>query len=151
MPQLKRFLSRKESESGQALAEAALVFIIVILLLAGLVEFGWAYFHYLALQDAAGEGAAYGIMFSGWHDSTDNPDPNNITYRVQNESQSGILDWSTTDVQVDAPFLSAGNKITVTVNYTHTLITPLLTFFVDDGQIPLRGRAVQTILSPPPP
>ena len=47
-----------DQQSGQALVETALVLVVVIILLGGLVEFGWAYFRYLALQGAAGEGAA---------------------------------------------------------------------------------------------
>ena len=140
---------QKGRESGQALAEAAFVFIIVLLLIGGLVEFGWAYFHYLAMQNAAGEGAAYGMMFPSWHDASDNSDPNNIVYRVTNESKSDILDWSSADVEVEAPFLTAGNKITVTVSYTHTLITPLLSTFTNEDTLNLRAQAVQTILSPP--
>jgi Flp pilus assembly protein TadG len=63
---MKRTLSTADttSQSGQALAEATIVLILVLLLLGGLVEFGWAYFRYLAMQDAAGEGAAYGMMYS---------------------------------------------------------------------------------------
>lgn len=150
---------QNDSETGQALVEAALVFIVVLLMLGGLVEFGWAYFHYLALHDAAGEGAAYGSMFSTWHygdadadpsDPNYNPDPNNVAYRVRNESETDLLDWSAAAVDVEAPFTTPGNQITVTVIYDHQLITPFLTGFTDDGSITLRARAVQTILSPPP-
>ena len=119
------------------------------MLLGGLIEFGWAYFRYLALQDAAGEGAAYGIMFPEWHDSGDNGNPNNIVYRVQNVSESEILDWSSTVVSVEAPFTTPGNPISVTVRYDHQLVTPILSQMVSDGTITLRARAVQTILAPP--
>lgn len=140
---------KSDSERGQALVEAGLVFILVLLMLGGLVEFGWAYFHYLALQDAAGEGAAYGSMFPTWHYPSDSADPNNIAYRVRNESQTELLDWSSTGVNVEAPFTTPGNQITVTVTYDHELITPFLTGFTDGGAIRLRATAVQTILSPP--
>jgi Flp pilus assembly protein TadG len=89
-----------------------IVLILVLLLLGGLVEFGWAYFRYLAMQDAAGEGAAYGMMYSTWHQSADsnapyyNDDPNNIVYRVRNESTSPILDWSAATVDVELPAVS---------------------------------------------
>jgi Flp pilus assembly protein TadG len=146
-----RILShRKEGESGQALAEATIVIILVLLLLGGLVEFGWAYFRYLAMQDAAGEGAAYGIVYSTWQTPDDSPDPNNIVYRVQNESSAPILDWSSTTVNVEAPFTTPGNLITVTVTFEHELITPILSRMVSDGTITLRAQAVQTILAPPP-
>ena len=142
------FLQRSESQSGQALVETALVFIIAVLFLAGLIEFGWAYFHYLALQSAAGEGAAYGIVYPTWQDSADNPDPNNITYRVQHESNSTLLDWSSTVVTVDAPFLTPGNHITVTVTYDYDPITPLLTPFLSGDSMTLSATAVQQIVSP---
>ena len=141
-------------QSGQALVETALIFVIVMLLLAGLVEFGWAYFRYLALQDAAAEGAAYGMMFPRRWDDTDVPadcqsaDPNNITYRVQNESESAILDWSSARVDIAAPFITPGNPLTVTVAFDHQLLTPLLTDWIGDGSITLRATAVQTIVAP---
>lgn len=149
---------KNEGETGQALVEAALVFIVVLLMLGGLVEFGWAYFHYLALHNAAGEGAAYGSMFPTWHygdrdadpaDPNYNPDPNNVAYRARHESQTDLLDWSATDVNVEAPFTTPGNQITVTVSYDHALITPFLTGFTDGGSIRLRATAVNTIISPP--
>lgn len=145
-------------EEGQALVESAIVVVIVLLLLGGLVEFGWAYFRYLALQDAAGEGAAYGIMFPTYWQGDDsgglnyNCDPNNITYRVKNESQSGILDWQSVDVQVTSVFTtpSPGQAITVTASFDHQLITPLLSEMLSGGGITLRASAVQTVLAPAP-
>ena len=144
-------------QSGQALAETAIVFVLVLLLLGGLVEFVWAYFRYLAMQDAAGEGAAYGMVFpTYWHGDDQNAvnfncDPNNIVYRVKNESQSDILDWQAADVQVSSFFASPspGQAITVTVSYDHQLITPLISEYVGDGSLTLRARAVQTVLAPP--
>lgn len=158
MLKLKKAHHETNPETGQALVEAALVFIVVLLMLGGLVEFGWAYFHYLALQSAAGEGAAYGSMFPTWHygdadavpsDPNYHPDPSNVAYRVRNESQTELLDWSAATVDVEAPFTTPGNQITVTVSYDHQLITPFLTGFADDGALTLRARAVQTIVSPP--
>ncbi len=139
--------------------ETAFVLIFLLLLLAGLIEFGWAYFHYIALQDAAGEGAAYGSMFSSWQQGDDNtkpyynPDPNNIYYRVRYESGAGIIDFSTSDttIKVEAPFITPGNPLTVTVSYTHTFITPIITPFIVGDSIQLQATAVNTILSPPPP
>ena len=152
--------STDSTESGQGLVEAALVFILVLMLMAGLVEFGWAYFRYLALQDAAGEGAAYSVMFPRqWYNSTEgtaqgipsgchNPDPNNIAYRVRHESQSTLVDWSNASVDIDGPFITPGNQITVTVAIDHELITPLVSTWVPDGVITLRATAVQSIVAP---
>lgn len=150
--------TRWGDEAGQALVETAFVFIFVLLLLGGLIEFGWAYFHYIALQNAAGEGAAYGMMYSTWHQGNDSSlpnyqaNPNNIEFRVRSESETDIIDWSapTTRVFVEAPFVTPGNPITVTISFEHQLITPLLTTFMEEDTIEMRATAVQTILSPPP-
>jgi hypothetical protein len=119
--------------------------------MAGLVEFGWAYFRYLAMQNAAAEGAAYGTMFPSWHDSSDNPDPDNVEYRVRHESNSPLLEWNDTtkmQVDVDALFTTPGNHITVTVTYDHNFITPLTTWLPGGGNMTLRATAVQAILAP---
>ena len=148
-----------DQQSGQALVETALVLVIVIILLGGLVEFGWAYFRYLALQGAAGEGAAYAMIFPRqWFSDADkpsalwddcvSPDPDNIVYRVQHESQAAILDWSATDVDIESRFTTPGNPITVTVSFEHQLLTPLVSDWVSDGTITLRASAVQNILVP---
>lgn len=161
MNQERNLSPRTNTERGQALAEATIVLVLVLLLLGGLVEFGWAYFRYLAMQNAAGEGAAYGMMYSTWHQGDNtapyyNPDPNNIVYRVQNESTSSILDWSAATVEVELPAVSPnpynpGNPIIVTVTLEHQLITPILSQLVSDGTITLRAQAVQTIIAPPVP
>lgn len=159
MKRFRKSLPSAHTESGQALAETAIVVIVVLLLLGGLIEFGWAYFRYLALQNAAGEGAAYGMMFpTYWHsDPTDkvnfNCDPNNIVYRVQHESESDILDWQSTDVQVTSVISQPlpGESITVTVAFEHQFVTPLISNFASDGTITLRARAVQNVIAPPSP
>ena len=52
----------KRREQGQSLAEFALVLPIVLLILAGVLDLGRAYFSYVAVTDAAAEGAAYASL-----------------------------------------------------------------------------------------
>lgn len=139
-------------QAGQALVEAALVLLIIFLILGGLLEFGWAYYHYLALQDAAAEGAAFGIVHPTWWDDSGppanrvHPNPDNITYRLQEQSGSSPIDWSRADITIEAPFATPGNRITVTVSYSHTLLMPFSQVVPGASSINLRARAVQTIL-----
>jgi hypothetical protein len=51
-------------------------------------------------------------------------------------------------VTVDAPFLTPGNHITVTVTYDYDPITPLLTPFLSGDSMTLSATAVQQIVSP---
>lgn len=139
-------------QAGQALVEAAFIFVIVILIFGGLLEFGWAYYHYLALQDAVAEGAAFGIVHPTWWDDSGppanrvNPNPDNITYRLQHQSEFSPIDWSRADVTIEAPFATPGNRITVTVTYSYTLLMPFAGVVPGASPITLKARAVQTIL-----
>src|SRR4030042_6437461 len=74
-------------ERGQSLTERALGIIIIMVLLAGTIDFGRLYFTYLSLQSAAGEGAAYG--------SIDPYDWTGIDNRVRGEAPSGLIEGST--------------------------------------------------------
>jgi hypothetical protein len=57
---LKRFLSRSRTRKrGQSFVELALVLLILALMLAGVVEFGYLLNSYLKVQDGAREGARY--------------------------------------------------------------------------------------------
>ncbi len=51
-----------QNERGQSLVELAISLTIILLLLAGAVDFSIAYFSFSAMQDAAQEGALYGSI-----------------------------------------------------------------------------------------
>ena len=139
------------AERGQSLVEFALMATALLLLLAGILDLGRAYFTFLALRDAAGEGAYYGSIYPNWHTAADSSDPNNVEYRVKNSAPSGgLVDWSTVSVGVNAPDTSPANPITVTATYSYTLVTPFIGAIVGGQTLPLTGSAVAEILSPGP-
>src|SRR5262245_26397397 len=71
-----------KSERGQSLVELSISLVLLLVLLAGAVEFGMAFFQFVQLRDAAQEGALYGSM---------NPsDCANILARVKGASSSPI-------------------------------------------------------------
>lgn len=128
-------------ERGQSLTELALGIIIIMVLLAGTIDFGRLYFTYLSLQSAAGEGAAYG--------SIDPYDWTGIDNRVRGEAPSGLIEWST--VTVTPAIIGqacSGGGIRVDVEYDFTIITPFLGTVIGRQTIPLRATVVDTILTP---
>jgi len=135
-------------ESGQSLVEAAVAMVVLLLIFMGVLDLGRAYFTYLALQNAAGEGAAYGAVHPSWHDPADNLDPNNVEYRAQHESPSGLVNWSTAVVTVSAPNPTPGNTIDVTVSFEYPIITPVISAFAGGDTITLRATSRQIILGP---
>jgi hypothetical protein len=111
MNEIKRPISTQQTnkntllERGQAMVETAFVMIILLVLLSLIIDLGRAFFTYLALQNAAAEGAYYAAKEPASVDNSNNPDPHNITFRVKHESpDSPLLDWNTTDVEVDVTY-----------------------------------------------
>jgi hypothetical protein len=140
-----RGLKRK---AGQSLVEFSLMAIVLLILLTGVMDLGRAYFTYLALKDAAAEGAYYGQGHPAWINSGDSADPNNIEYRVRNSApQGGLVNWDdpTTTVDIDAPDKTPGKTLTVTVTSPYQLITP----FIGGQTLTLKARSVSVIVSPP--
>jgi hypothetical protein len=58
----KPFPTGSKPERGQSLVEFSISAVIILILLMGVIDFGWAYFTVVALNDAAQEGATYGSI-----------------------------------------------------------------------------------------
>jgi Flp pilus assembly protein TadG len=133
-----------KGQQGQSLVEMAVMMVLLLIIMGGVLDLGRMYFTYLALQNAAGEGAAYGAINPEWVDSSDNADPNNITYRVQSESTGNLIDWSATTVVVQVPAISGGQPVTVTVSYDYEVITPMMQVITGD-EVTLKATDTQLI------
>jgi len=131
----------QQVQRGQSLVETALFITLLMVLMMGVIDLGRAYFSYLSLKDAAAEGAAYASI---------RPDDlAQIDARVRGESPSGLIDWST--AQVETTFTGPacrgyGVRVKVTIDYQ--LLTPFVGAIVGSQVLPLSADVVNTILSP---
>jgi len=141
--QLKPALS--DRQRGQSMVEFAFTLVIILVLLVGLIDLGRAIFTYLALRDAAQEGASFAS-----YNPTDNT---GITNRVCNSSNM-VSDLCAspgidTDVNLDGSACSGnGVEVVVTLN-NFTLVTPFLGAIVGSQTIPISARVTDSILAPP--
>ena len=143
-------MKNKNLESGQSLVEFAVSLVVILLLLAGAVEFGIALFQYIQLRDAAQEGALYGSI---------NPtDTTGIRDRVKAASTSPIKLATDTAVNIDVVVSGNGcvaDGVTVTVTYPHKIFMPFATLFTGGSTtITLNADVTDTILTstaPSPP
>ena len=135
-------MKNTKSERGQSLVELSISLVLLLLLLAGAVEFGMAFFQFVQLRDAAQEGALYGSM---------NPtDTTGITARVQGASNSPI------DLTTITPAITytndakkcEGEGIKVELTYTHHIFMPFLPQVLGTHDLPLKASVTDTILSP---
>ncbi len=65
----RRWLRR--GEDGQAMLEFALVLPIFLLILCGILDFGWLYYNQLALNNICREGARYAVVSTAEDKTTD--------------------------------------------------------------------------------
>jgi Flp pilus assembly protein TadG len=134
---------KKRYEKGQSLTEFAISFTFIILLLVGVVDFGRAFFTFMALRDAVQEGALYGSLH-----------PTNsagIASRVKGVS-NGPIDMS--QVTVTSGVLGgatpcAGQKIEVTATYQFHITMPFLGTILGTQSFPLTASVIDNILLPP--
>lgn len=61
----------KRREDGQAMLEFALVLPIFLLILCGIIDFGWLFYNQLALNNICREGARYAVVNTASDHSTD--------------------------------------------------------------------------------
>jgi Flp pilus assembly protein TadG len=127
----------KRRERGQSLTELVLILPVLLILLAGVLDVGRLYYVYVAVTDAAAEGATYAAIHPNGADQ--------IISRAQ--AASGTMVQIDPDlVEIDCPAAAAGVPITVTVEYTFTLVTPFVESMVPDG-LTLRAVATESILA----
>ena len=144
------------ARKGQSLVEFAISLTVILILLAGTVDFGIGLFHYIAMRDAAQEGALYGSInpppnAGNWH--CPNSQIANICGRILNASGGGgmikrIYD-SGMKINIAVPGSACeGNDITVTLLYDYPISMPFIGAAIGSDTIQLRATATDTILTP---
>ena len=132
-----RGMIRKEAaESGQSFTEIAISLVFILILLASIVDLGRIFFTFVALRDAAQEGAAYASICPN--------DTAGVETRVRTSSNLpvNLLDTSNILVEVFQDYVD----IEVTVRVTHqdfSLSMP----FLGGVTVPLRAVVTDSILT----
>jgi Flp pilus assembly protein TadG len=136
-------------ESGQSLLELAMTMAFLLILLAGVVDLGRAFFTYISLRDSAQEGAIYGA-----YSPTDCTgilqrvkDTSNQPFDISSANVSIIV--GTTDCSVTTPDPCAGDQVKVTVTYENFPITmPFIGTMIGRQEIPISASIKDTVISP---
>ncbi len=153
---------------GQSLVELAVSLTVMLLLLSGAVTFGMAFFSYVALRDAAQEGALYGSFNPCIDENGDTQcqitEPINeqaIRDRIRASSTSPI-DFSNTTTIPDTWITAVAttgeacegmvggvpNAVQVTVQYDYPIFMPFMGAILGSQHIHLSATVTDTILYP---
>ena len=132
----------KKTERGQSLVELSISLTFMLFVLAGVVEFGMAFFQFIQLRDAAQEGALYGSIHP--------VDTNGIISRVRYSSSSPVDLTNTTTVRVTPTIIGSaceGNGLQIDVYYDHVVFMPFMSQILGPKRT-LHATVIDTILSP---
>lgn len=108
-------MKQKGGSKGQALVEFALVMPLLFMLLFGIIEFGYLFYHHYCLADGVRQGALAGA--AGLDDAK-------VRKTVISTSNLDILP---DHIRVKTPqSKSSGSPLEVAATYDHRLLTPIL-------------------------
>jgi Flp pilus assembly protein TadG len=138
---------RREGERGSELIEFALVLPILLLIIAGIVDFGFLFQRYEVVTNAAREGARIAVLPSGYNTDT------NVQSRVQQYlTASGLNNTPTvtrTDGSITLPSGLIVNTVSVQVDYpsAFSFIGPMAAMVGGSGWNTITLRASSTMRS----
>lgn len=121
---------------GQTLVEAAIALPLFILILAGILDFGWLLANQLMVSNGSRDGARYAIV---------NSDNTSLAALVDARVRTNPGLDTGTDVTVSVAFSADQQDITVTVSKKVPVLTPLVGVFVKDQQIDLSSSTVMRV------
>ena len=128
-----------------------LLLIMLLWLLSGVIDFGIGFFSYVAIRDAAQEGALYGsVVYDASHPSYTTSDyVAMIIERVENSSSQPVdLHSSSVQVQVTPPSTwCSGFPLKVDISYDYPIMMPMVGV-VTGSTITLRASATSVLLEP---
>ena len=143
-----REVPRASGQRGQSLVEFAVSMVILLILMTGVVDFGWAFFTLVSLNEAAQEGAAYAAICPA--------QTGDIRTRVLQSTPDLIgRTLLPTDIDVcvaitDSATCGAapeiGGYVMVELSYSHQVITPFIGAIIGTQTIPLHAKAWNRIL-----
>jgi len=158
-----KMLNAGQSRKGQSVVEFVLMLPLLLIILAGLLDVGRLYYAYVAVTDAAAEGATYGAVYPPLAAAStcelaqpgdcppDAPrDIDCLCVRAR-EATRGLVELEAGAISVACPGCiepqPSGSTITVTVTYSFTLATPLVNTIVGGGVLPLRAVASEAVVA----
>ncbi len=119
----KRLFSKKDKrEDGQAMVEFALILPIFLLILCGIIDFGWLFYNQLSLNNACREGARYAVVNTAEDASTQA-----IINHIENTTTTVFAnDGVDIKIEYSSPADPTAGDITVSMEAEISFFTPVL-------------------------
>lgn len=123
----------RRGESGQAIVEFAVALPILLLLVFGIIDFGWLFYNKMSVENASREGARYAIV---------NADKGTVAAEVAALAREYCM-GSEADTSVTLAI--AGDNATVTVAKQVAVLTPVAGIFVQGQSMEMTSTTTMRI------
>lgn len=120
------------AERGQALVETAITLPLLLLLLMGIMEFGWYFYNQMSVENGSREGARYAIV---------NSDSSTLSADVTDLVEGIVV--SPGEMTVSVSLVS--DKVTVTVTKDVATLTPIAAIFTTGNTFELSSSTQMKI------
>ncbi len=104
-------------EKGQSMVEFALILPFLLLILCGIIDYGWLFYNQLNVNNACREAARFAVVNSGASDLTDS---------VNNKVKASLGDGCSVTLTFTDPSDKTNGDVKVTVDSDMPILTPVL-------------------------
>ena len=112
----------KKNEDGQAMVEFALILPVFLLILCGIIDFGWLFYNQLSLNNACREGARYAVV-----NTADDASTQAIINHIENTTTTVFAnDGVDIKIEYSSPADPTAGDITVSMEAEISFFTPVL-------------------------
>lgn len=128
-----------KNQNGQAMVEFALVMPLLLLIICGIIEFGFLFSNQLMISNLSREGARYGVIYS--------KDPNQLQIvkdKIISLIPTNNKDKYTIEVSYSNTTTPRSGDIIVKITYKATPLTPITGIFTN-GVMQLSSKSVMKL------
>lgn len=130
----------RKNQKGQAMVELALTLPILLLVVCGIIDFGWMMGNKMLLTYCSREGARYGAVAALQPNSV-----SLITQKVINSAPTYLQSGMTVDVTFSNPADIASGDVTVNVSYNVDALTPITGIFTNGQTVKETSMCVMKV------
>lgn len=116
---------KHKGEDGQAMVEFALVLPIFLLILCGIIDFGWLFYNQLSLNNACREGARYAVV-----NTAEDLSVQAIEAHIENATTTVFANDVQIEVIYSSPLDPTSGDVTVNLEAEINFLTPVLSTFM---------------------
>lgn len=121
-----------KNENGQSMVEFALVLPLLLLILCGIIDFGWIFYNQLSLENCVRDTARYGAVNAGNSECS-----TLVLEKANNIAVSSIKENMSVQVTFSNPYEPCEGDITVYITSEINILTPVVGVFFNNQKVNL--------------